>query len=89
MNKPTRWQVFLTSMTLSLVACQDSITGIPDPVVELAPSVEAVTAIAMTHGGCVAPAASLVSWGQGDVDQDFSDFVGTNPIARSQGFSFG
>ena len=76
-------------LTLALVACEDSITGIPDPVVEATPAVEAVTSVALSHGGCVTPGANLISWWPGDVDGDFTDIVGTNPIVRSQGTAFG
>ena len=64
MTKKNRWQVVPALLTLALVACEDSITGIPEPVFEVAPVVElappplAVLAPAL----CVRPGVELVSW---------------------------
>ena len=90
----SRLKVFPAILMLALVACEDSITGIPDPVVE---AVEAV-ALMVPTGPCVRPGIELISWWTGD--GDFLDFQGVNPIAsnanvsfapgvRDQGFSFG
>ena len=62
----TRLKVLPAALMLALVACEDSITGVPDPVVEAAPAVEAVEAVALVNGGCIAPGAGLLSWWPGD-----------------------
>ena len=62
----SRLKVFPAVLMLALVACEDSITGVPDPVVAAAPVVEAVTSVPMVNGGCVAPGAGLISWWPGD-----------------------
>ena len=62
----SRLKVFPAVLMLALVACEDSITGVPDPIVEAAPAVEAVEAVALVNGGCIAPGAGLLSWWPGD-----------------------
>ena len=61
-------------LTLALVACEESITGIPEPVIEAAPAVEAVTSVVpVTSEVCDVP--DLISWWPGD--GNFDDVYGT------------
>jgi hypothetical protein len=96
MSRKIRWQIAPAIFTLALVACQDSITGIPEPVVAAAPVevVEAVAPVALiTSGPCVRPATSLISWWPGDDDfqdipedpDNYQDVVGSNHIATHAG----
>jgi hypothetical protein len=59
-------------------AGEDSITGVPYPVVE------AVMSVAMVNGGCVAPGAGLISWWPGD--DTFDDIA--EPLADANNISF-
>jgi len=88
MLKKNRWQVVPALLTLALVACEDSITGIPEPVFEVAPVVElAPPPLALLAPAlCVRPGVELVSWWTGDGNYD--DFLGANPIVSSAGVSF-
>ena len=58
-----RSRVILASLTLTFLACEQSVTSVADPVVEFeaAPSVARVT-----HGRCYEPGADLRSWWPGD-----------------------
>ena len=82
MVKKTRLQVVPAVLALVLVACEQSITSIADPIVE----VQVLPSVALAYTGCVAPGADLISWWPGD--GDFLDFVGPNPITSSAGVSF-
>jgi hypothetical protein len=86
MLKKTRLKVF--PAMLALVACEDSITGVPNPIVEAARAVEAVESVALMvpTGPCVRPGVELISWWMGD--GNFLDFQGVNPIATMAGVSF-
>jgi hypothetical protein len=82
MTSKTRLHLVPAALTLALVACEQSITSIADPVVE----VEAVTSVALSYVRCVAPGADLISWWPGD--GDFEDVTGANPVASTAGVSF-
>ena len=81
MTKKNRWQVVPAILTIALVACEEPITGIPDPVVEAAveaaPPVEAVTSEASSMH------TTLISRWSGD--DGFNDSAGDNDIVRNGG----
>ena len=78
MTKIRRWTVVPTVLTLALVACEDSITGIVDPMVE----VEAVTAMAASHEA--GDPNHLLSWLPGEAE--FKDIVpGAVHVVTHQG----
>lgn len=88
MNKKTRFRLVPAALTLALVACNESITGIPDPVVEAAPVVEVAPTVALTTSGvCVSVTAlpPLVSWWSGD--DTFDDVAEPLDAANSIGFN--
>ena len=63
MTTRIRWQLVLTGITVSLLACEQSITDVPIPEVQF----EAAGSVALaTHGSCLAPPADLISWWPGD-----------------------
>ena len=73
MVKKNRWQVVPTVLTLALVACEGSIMGVADPVVDVAdPEVEfeAVTSVAAMHE----PPADLVG-GNHVEEREFKDGI--------------
>jgi len=77
----SRLKVFPAVLMLALVACEDSITGLPDPVVEAAHVVEDVTSVAMVNDDCVAPGAGLISWWPGnDTFDDIEPFANANNV---------
>ena len=83
MTEKNRWQAVFASLTLTLalLGCEDSITGIPEPVAEATYAVEAVQAAALLGDGpCVLPPAGLISWWPGDGTHD--DLNGANPVVR-------
>ena len=82
MTKKRYPRVVLAVLTLGLIACEGSITSPSDPDIVL----DADAPAGLGHGGCVAPAADLISWWPGD--GDFADLVGPNPVARTVGVSF-
>ena len=79
MVKRSVWQVVSAALTLALVACEESITSIVDPIVES----EAVTSVATAHQ----PAApgDFISWWPGE--DDFLDIAdpGAHHIVNDQG----
>ena len=81
MTKKNRWQVVPVILTIALVACEEPITGIPEPVVEAAveaaPPVEAVTSVASSMH------TTLISRWSGD--DGFKDSAGDNDIVRDGG----
>ena len=79
--------LLLSSLTLALLACEDSIVGVPEPTVDATSAVEAVQTVASAHGGCFVPGASLISWWPGD--GNFDDVHGSNPTVTSAGVTFG
>ena len=62
MAKKNVWQVVPAVLTLALVACEESLTGVVDPMVES----EAVTSVAAAHQ----PAApsDFIAWWPGELD---------------------
>ena len=72
MTEKNRWQAVFASLTLTLalLGCEDSITGIPEPVAEATYAVEAVESVALMTGGCFPPGDDLVSWWPGEDDFD-------------------
>ena len=80
----SRLKVFPAVLMLALVACEDSITGVPVPVVEAAPAVEAVAPVVTVNGGCVAPGAGLISWWPGN--DTFDDIA--EPLADANDIAF-
>ena len=81
MAKKHCWQLICAGITLALVACEQSITGIPDPVTEENPLVEAVASVARVHSND--PCDHLVSWWPGD--GNFDDVA--EPIAAANNIS--
>ena len=82
MTHKRRSQLVPAVLTLALVACEESISGIPELVVDAAPSVEAVTSVApVTSGVCDVP--DLISWWPGD--GNFDDVYGSNPTVTTEG----
>ena len=73
MTQKNRWQTALAGLTLTLLACEDSITGIPDPVADF----EMAQSAALSTGGCLPPAAGLISWWPGEdvEDKGFDDIA--------------
>ena len=77
MTKKSRWQVVLTGLALALIACEQSITGVADPVFE---SVSAVAAAHVTGDPLIALWAAV-----GDPPKENSHDPGTNDILTIQG----
>jgi hypothetical protein len=73
MTAPNRWQVVLAGLTVALLACEDSITGVADPQVDF----EATTSVALLNGSCHEPPDGLISWwpAEGTEDERFDDIV--------------
>ncbi len=85
MTKKGHSQLVPAVLTLALVACEESITGIPEPVVEAAPAIEAVTPVApLAHEVCEVP--DMISWWPGD--GNFDDVYGSNPTVTPVGVTF-
>ena len=78
MAKKSVWQVVPALLTLALVACEESITGVVDRIVES----EAVTSVAAVHPTAT---SAFVSWWPGEIDfLDIAD-PGAHHIVRDQG----
>ena len=80
MTKKSVWQVVPAVLTLALVACEESITGIPEPVVEAAPE-------AALQGAAAVVTGDLLAWwsGEGDSHDIFQDKAGNHHIVTNQG----
>ena len=80
MARKSVWQVVPAVLTLALVACEESITGIPEPVVEAAPE-------AALQGAAAVVTGDLIAWWSGEVDSNdiFQDKAGNHHIVTNQG----
>ncbi len=75
MARTIRSPLVLASLTLTILACEQSITDVPDPVVE------AVSSVAAPHPAPIGLPVPISWW---PADGDFDDHSGVNHIARGQ-----
>ena len=79
MAQKRRWQVVPAVLTLALVACEGSITGVRDPVPVFESAPEAASEAA-PQGADYDESHHLIAWWPGE--GDFKDIAGTHDIGR-------